>query len=60
MTFRELKENLDSLSDEQLDCDLTVYDPNEQEFYGANLDLSTTEESDVLDKNHPYLAITWK
>ena len=58
MTYRELREQLDKLSAEQLDMDVTIYDAEDDEFYGCyspNLQLNTSE--DTLDKEHPYLTI---
>ena len=60
MKYRDLKKALETLTEEQLDCDLTLYDPNEQEYYPADLKMEVTKDTDVLDKGHPFLDITWK
>lgn len=60
MTYRELAaEILNTLTDEQLDMDVTIYDSEDDEFFGcySNILGITTAEDNVLDKNHPYLPI---
>lgn len=61
MTYRELAlEILDTLTDEQLDMDVTIYDSEDDEFFGcyANvLGITTSDDDDVLDENHPYIPI---
>lgn len=52
MTYSELQDVLSSLTKQQLDCDITLFDSNEGEFYPALL--SFQEGDDVLDDNHPY------
>lgn len=57
MTYRELAEQLAHLNDEQLDSDVTVYDTNQDEYFGCyELVLRFEEETDVLDEGHPFLA----
>lgn len=59
MTYKELKEQLDNLSEEQLNQDVTVYDSHQDEYYGSYTDLEFTpnDETDVLDPNHAYIVI---
>lgn len=59
-TFRDLFNAMRFMSEEQLDCDLTiryggVFD--EPEYYVAQLFF--TKEDDILDKNHPYFDTYW-
>ena len=64
MTWRKLQEKLLSLTNEQLDTDVTVYDDMHDEFYPAielktnNLFIRSTSNEryyDQLDADHPYL-----
>ena len=52
MTFQEA---YDSMTQEQRDCDLTIYCTNTNEFYPAQLLFS--DGTDALDIGHPYLMI---
>ncbi len=55
LTYRELKAALETLSEENLDDDVTVYLSHEDEYYGIS-QTGTSEEDDVLDKGHFFLA----
>ncbi len=55
MTYRELKVKLSELTDEQLDCDVTVLDERKDECWAVFWDIST--EYDVLDANHPIIVL---
>jgi hypothetical protein len=58
MTYKELKDQLDNLNEEQLEMDVTIYDSEEDEFFGCYApQLSINKEDDTLDDNHPYLTI---
>ena len=59
MTYRELAEYISNLTDEQKDCDVTVFVSGVAEYYSLVGDYPATEaeSSDVLDENHPYLVI---
>ena len=48
---------LSKLNDEQLDCDLTVYDEKTDEYHAVRLDIIITNE-DVLDTDHPVIGIS--
>jgi len=54
MTYRRLLLFLQELDEEQLDCDLTIEDTND-EFYPANI--SFCHRDDVLHAGHPYFSI---
>lgn len=55
MTYKELKEKLDSFTPEQLEMHVTVHDTYNYEFYPVdNVDIITIS-TDELDKGQPYL-----
>ena len=54
MTYRELANFLSTLSDEQLDMDVTLYDLQEDEYFKAT-NAFIDNERDVLDENHPVI-----
>jgi hypothetical protein len=56
MTYRELLERLSSLSDEQLNCNVTVEDPYEDECFPAELRICGEDHSS-LDEDHPVIYI---
>jgi len=58
MKYKELKNQLNGLTDEQLYMDVTIYDAEKDEFYGcyaAELEINTSDPT--LDEGHPYLTI---
>ena len=56
MTYKELKERLGNLTEEQLGCDVTFHDTIIDEFFAVE-SLEINEADDVLDVNHPYLKM---
>ena len=56
MTYRELIEQLEKLTKEQLDCTVTIEDINYEEYYAGDFDIVV--ESDVLDEDHPVLTFS--
>ena len=56
MTYRELIKQLGQLTDEQLECTVTVEDINYEEYYAGDFDIVV--ESDVLDEDHPVLTFS--
>jgi hypothetical protein len=54
LTYRDLYRKIEKMSEYQKDMDVTMFDPNDEEYY-ALCKLSFTDETDVLDKQHPYL-----
>lgn len=57
MTYRQLLQWLQELTDEQLDSmDVTVHDVESDEFYRVS-SAYVTEWTDVLDARHPVLCI---
>ena len=56
MTYKELLNQLKSLSEEQLNSDVAVYDEGVDEYYQLKVELVfATEECQVLDVDHPIL-----
>ena len=56
MTYRELIKDLKKLTEEQLDCTVTVEDINYGEYYAGDFDILV--ESDVLDEDHPIITFS--
>ncbi len=54
MTYRELRNDFANLTEEQLDCDVTIYVSQIDEYYPVLGGFSATEDG-VLDQGHPYL-----
>lgn len=57
MTYRELLEELSSLSDEQLDCTVTVEVELADECYPAEWRISG-DEHPSLDPDHPIIYVS--
>ena len=55
MTYKELLSALHSFNQEQLDSTVTVYDPDSDEYFAAEL-LFASEENDRLDTDHPIIS----
>ncbi len=53
-TWRELRDKLNTLSQEELDCNVTIFDGNVGEFHPAS-DISVADADDVLDTGHLFL-----
>ncbi len=61
MTYRELIEQLEKLTEEQLECTVTVQDLYDTDYYDADFDIVV--ESDVLDEDHPIITfekVLWR
>ena len=56
MTYRELIKELGQLTDEQLECTVTVEDAYENECRAAELRIST-DNHDSLDEDHPVIFV---
>ena len=55
MTYGELKQKLDEMTEKELLMTVTVYDNFTDEFIGIDKLLRTDSDCDVLDENHPVL-----
>jgi len=61
MTFRDMAKQIESMTDEQKDCDISVYYGDVDEFFPIECQTRVVTEGDlgdgVLDIGHPYLII---
>lgn len=55
MTYKELLQQLQQLSEEQLISDVAIYDTDADEYYQLTVELVFTTQTDVLDVNHPVI-----
>jgi hypothetical protein len=56
MTYKELLQQLQQLSEEQLNSDVCVYDIRTDDYYNCYVELVfATEECQVLDVDHPII-----
>jgi len=55
MTYNQLKNLLSSLTEEQLNMDVTIHALDADEFYPIPSFIISDDSNDVLDNNHPYL-----
>ena len=60
-TFRDLKNALSILDENQLNCDLILYSDNTGEmFYRAELKIADGKEYDAVVDQHPYLMLDFE
>ena len=57
MTYRELRIALSDLTEEQLDCDVTVEAVLSEEFLPASKFRIVGVESGVMDEDHPVICV---
>lgn len=57
MTYKQLSESISKMTEEQQNCDVTVFVRGVDEFYPTSHELFINKESDVLDEGHPYLQV---
>jgi hypothetical protein len=55
LTWRQILNRLNQLTEEQLDMEATVYDHWEEEYYPIN-DLDVADCTDVLDEMTPFIV----
>ena len=55
LTIRQLAEQIAQMNEDQLDSNVSVYDTDNDEYYGVNDIAFATEECQVLDVGHPIL-----
>lgn len=55
-TYRQLLAALQQLNDEQLECNLTIFDASE-EYVPVKVKIEFEQDDDVLDKGHPFILI---
>lgn len=56
MTYANLKAWIETLTPAQLQCDVSVHDIRNDEWYPVT-DMGITNDDDVLNANHPVLGI---
>lgn len=56
MTYQQLFEYLQTLDQNQMQMDVSIYDPTVDEFY-PTAGFGITNESVVLDEDHPYIIL---
>ena len=58
MTYKELLNQLQQLTEEQLNQDVAVYDEGTDEYYQLKVELAFASAAfnDVLDVDHPYIC----
>jgi hypothetical protein len=58
MTYKELQAILAQLNDDQLNCNVTVYDRKIDEFLPTRLSLQfASRDTQVLDPEHPFFVL---
>ena len=57
MTYRDLLGHLQVMDKEQLDSDATIYDEEDDEYRPIRDIDFATEDTQILDPNHPFLEI---
>lgn len=55
-TYHDLLILLQSMTEEQLNCTPTIYDPDSDEYYSVTTLLTASSTNQTLDKDHPYLS----
>jgi hypothetical protein len=56
LTFRQLAAHIAVMDEEQKDSDVTIHCTEMDEWFQAT-GYDITEETDVMDKNHPFVTI---
>ena len=58
MTYKQLIKSLMEIPADRLNDDVTVFDPDREDFCAINhLELSDEKTNDVLDAGHAYLVL---
>ena len=55
MTYKELLQQIQLFTEEQLNSDVCVYDTSTDEYYQLNIELVFTTTADILDIDHPVI-----
>ena len=56
MTWKELKAHIEVMDEEQINTDVIIYLERADEFLPVK-SIDFTDETNVLDKNHPFIKI---
>jgi hypothetical protein len=59
-TYRALRDRLNCLTDDQLDCGLQKHEEDNDEFFPIEMQLKESPEDDVLDKGHPFISYSYR
>ena len=57
LTYRELLEKLQQLTEDQLDCNISIYIPWDDEYIPVDKLIFAGVENDVLDEDTPILQL---
>jgi hypothetical protein len=57
ITYRQLQDTIQNMTEEQKNCDVTVFDAEVDEYHPLGKIGFSDDGCDVLDKNHPVLVI---
>ena len=57
MTWKELKKQIECLTEEQLNTDVTVYYAEEMEFYTAIEQMKISKDSAEIDEGQPFITV---
>jgi len=55
-TYRDLLVLLQSMTEQQLDCTPTIYDPDSDEYHPVTTFLTASDTNQVLNEDHPYFS----
>jgi hypothetical protein len=56
ITYKQLLEQLNTFTEEQLNCDVAIYDTSIDEYFQLNVELVfATDTEDAVDLNHPII-----
>jgi len=59
MTYAQLKAHIETMDNEQLNQDVTIFLATEDEYMPVfNIEYAE-DNNDVLDKNHPFLIVNY-
>jgi len=58
ITYRQLREKLNSLPEKNLDDHVTMYDQSSDEYYSAEAIEVTSGENEVLEEGHLFIIIS--
>jgi len=56
ITYKQLLQQLNTFTEEQLNSDVAIYDTAIDEYFQLKVELVFTAETDVLDANHPVIS----
>ena len=57
MTYLEFAKKISTMTPEQQNADITVFDTENEEYFRISSLEFSDEDNDVLDNSHPFLAM---